>query len=87
MSLDMGPWTGKWVVEIKGSPKHDHEITVVRKDYKLGFESWGWFHQDAKRLIATADFGAETVGIITWKKLIQVANEVAEHLNQKDQIK
>lgn len=41
-----------WIVEVKGEKcSKSWEISVIHKDYKLGFESWGRFN-DHKFLIS-----------------------------------
>lgn len=35
-----------WKVHVKGERGLDWEISLVREDYALGFESWGWADED-----------------------------------------
>lgn len=54
------------------------EISVIRKDYKHGFDSWGWGGTD-KIILFDAD-EVETVADIEWMK--KVAQTTADALNK-----
>lgn len=66
----------KWSVTIKGShDKNAHEICV---EYGKPLDSWGWFCKEKIRISGYAH--GETDKFV-WDKLITLANEVSDHLN------
>jgi len=75
-----------WEAHVKGSPdKGCFEIAVIRRSNVFGHSSYGWYH-DADKLFITSS-GAWTrlpVPECIWRKLIQLAHEVAIELNAEE---
>ena len=75
--------TGKWIVNAKGGPGRTFEICVIRSGNTFGQTSYGWF-DDNKMLISETSSGSWSVPDVVWHKLLKVAQEVADELNQKE---
>lgn len=78
---------GIWLVSTKGGPNQpDFEIAVVRANNVHGFNSYGWFDPNDKRLISHS--GGPCSWPIddqeTWDDLVSVANQLAIRLNKKE---
>lgn len=71
----------KWIVDIKGAPDRNFEISVVRSDNTHGIASYGW-HGPNKIHISSSGGPCNTkVPQLVWDKLVRVAEEVAAELN------
>ena len=74
-----------WEVHIKGSAnKPSFEISVIRKNNDHGHRSYGWFDKD--KLLITHNGGPCNWPLIdkVWNKIIILANEVADELNEEE---
>jgi hypothetical protein len=68
-----------WIVDVKGGLDSQYfEISVLRSNNEHGIRSYGWFGPD-KILISEGDSNSITASV--WKKLIRVAYEIANELN------
>jgi hypothetical protein len=76
---------GKWMVNVFGGPNEcPFEISVIRKDYRLGLVSYGWFNDD-KLLISHSGGPCKwPVPNRIWNKLLAVAHETAQELNSTE---
>lgn len=72
----------KWIVNVKGKPNASFEISVLREDNHHGISSYGWFGEDKLYVSSCGGPCDNTVSPYVWDKLIQVAEEYAEQLNQ-----
>jgi len=74
--------TGNWIVETKGTPNSNtFEISVVREDNEIGRKSYGWYGPDKMYI---SDSGGPCNNFVTesiWDKLVVVARDVANELN------
>jgi hypothetical protein len=71
-----------WHVHTKGEPnKVPWEISVIKESYNHGHKSYGWFNE--RKLLISHNGGpcSETVSELVWNKLMKVAHEVADELN------
>lgn len=75
----------EWEVQKKGKKcTGDFEISVVRKNYVRGHESWGAF--DDNKLLISHNGGLCTWPLTEkiWDKMIALAHEVAAELNNEE---
>ena len=74
-----------WEVHTKGGHSTDsYEICVIRKSDKHGKASYGWH---GKTKIHISDSGGpcrNRAEKLVWKKLVRVAQEVADELNAQE---
>ena len=85
-SLEDNLPVGSWVAHKKGGPEQSSfEISVIRKGYKLGFDSWGWFEKD-KKLLVTHNGGPCTWPLTKeiWDACWKVAQAEADRLNREE---
>lgn len=80
-----GEWVPACLKDIKGAIEDAGydvglEISVIRKNYRHGFDSWGWGGTD--KIILFDANEAETVADIEWMK--KVAETTADALNKKE---
>jgi hypothetical protein len=73
-----GPWTGKWIVHVKGDAKRNGEISVVREDFKHGQRSYGW---DGPAKFIVKNWNQQIVES-DWDILIKAAHSFANQLNE-----
>ena len=75
----------KWIVNKKGGPSVDSfEISVIRENNRHGKESYGWFDKD-KLLISSSGGPCRTkITRQVWDKLVKVAHEIADELNNAE---
>jgi len=76
-----------WIVDTKGKPCSSYfEISVIRKSNEHGFKSYGWFNPDNKRLISHNGGPCKDPidDQFTWDLLIELAQRVADNLNEID---
>ena len=72
-----------WVIDIKGWWGKEHfEISVLRDNYGLGKQSYGWF--DERKLLITHSGGPCRWPLtqLIWEKQVNLAYEVAEEMNE-----
>lgn len=74
-----------WEVQVKGEKcSKNFEICVIRKSNKHGHSSYGWF-DDSKLLISHNGGPCQWhLTEIVWDKMIDLAEEVAKELNEKE---
>lgn len=72
----------RWMVQIKGDPNSESwEISVIREDYALGQQSWGWFNE--RKLLVSHNGGpcrwplAPGLGPV----MVEIATRLCDHLN------
>lgn len=80
----------KWVVIVHGKPNDgddwgSFEISVVRNNYDLGKRSCGWFNKNKLKISGSGGHSHTPVTQKVWDKLIKVAHEVANELNEEEQ--
>ena len=74
-----------WKVNVFGKANSDSfEISVIRDTYKHGMRSYGWFCKD--KLLITHNGGPCHWALTkqVWKKMLVLAQEVADELNEKE---
>lgn len=77
--------SGPWEVQVKGKAcSKAFEISVIRKDFKHGHASWGWF--DKNKLLISHNGGPCQWPLTTlvWGKMILLAQQVADELNAQE---
>ena len=76
----------KWVANIKGRPMEGFEISVLRDDNDHGKRSYGWI-DDTKILISSSGGPCSyRIPKLVFDKLVKVAHEVAQELNDAEQV-
>lgn len=73
-----------WLVNVKGKAGEVFEISVVRRTNNHGRLSYGWFDEDKLLISSSGGPCNYTVTPKVWAKLLKVAKEVADELNQKE---
>ena len=75
--IPVGEFTGKWVVEIKGSADKDGEISVCREDNRFAHQSYGWMDLRDKFMIADCGIANWPYHPRVWNMLLEVAEKFA----------
>lgn len=75
-----------WEVQIFISERNDFEISVIKKDNKLGHESWGWSGKD--KIILFDSQGINNSGLDISEEydryfMIDIANKLCEVMNKR----
>lgn len=81
LRMDFGPWSGPWVAHTKGSVREYPEVAVIRKDYRHGFESYGWHDLRCKIILLSG--GHEDCHPEIFRFAQRLARRMAKELNSK----
>lgn len=74
-----------WISVVKGSPDDGFEISVA-KSSAHGVKSWGWFGEDKILISHSGTSGDIKIPQRVWDKLIKIANEVRDEMNNNESI-
>ncbi len=75
-----------WIVDTKGGPDDDsYEISVMRVNNDHGKKSYGWHGEDKIHISDSGGPNRNSVPQGIWDRLVAVANDVANELNQTAQ--
>ena len=72
--------TNPWVVNAKGNT-NDYEISVTRKDYKLGWDSYGWAGKD-KEILFEKDYLSDPIPQWIFDELLKITEKRCRELNE-----
>lgn len=71
----------KWITFIHGDRTRDFEISVLRDDYTLGKESWGWDGIDCKLILKRDSGRFRSVSDEEWNRWMRTAETIATALS------
>jgi hypothetical protein len=82
---DKAKYTGRWEVNLIGGPLDDAgEVSIIRKDFEHGKESYGW-PGPMKIILSDSDtFSREEnkYAKLVWKETVEFAARLAKKLNE-----
>lgn len=76
----------EWIVDIKGAPNEYYQISVCRSSNFHGRKSYGWMDENKIHISCSGGPCNYTLSEKVWEKMLKLAQELADELNEKEKL-